>query len=206
MVSSLKTLWLTKRVITHYILWNLTVHSSPPSGILPEGGWIQVTLLKSYGLSIHFIVVLGCFSWIVPTYFLFHIPSTSASSDYPSNWWKLQVVLNFVHFPCNYISYTVCNILKSGIYHSILLAYCICRWHLSCGIFFITHLEFWIALYSRCEDWWLFYLPPGLTFTDSTFSLQIAFTFFYRNCLPIQPWLTVFYNRRMCLLRGTNWI
>ena len=43
--------------------------------------------------------------------------STCILSDYPNNWWKLQVVFNFVHFPCKYISYTVCNIPKSGIYH-----------------------------------------------------------------------------------------
>ena len=62
--------------------------------------------------------------------------------------------------------------------HNILLAYWICRRHLSCGILLITHLKFWIAFYWRFKDWWLFYLPPDLTFTDSTFSPQIAFTFF----------------------------
>jgi hypothetical protein len=49
--------------------------------------------------------------------FLIHAPSTFTSSDYQNNWWKPQVAFNFVHFPCNCISYTICNTPKCGIYH-----------------------------------------------------------------------------------------
>ena len=133
------------------------------------------------------------------------------------------MVFNFVHFLYKYISYTVYNIPKSGIYHNILLACCtrtdhlipglifflgeaiqvaalscVCRWHLSCGILFIAHLEFWIAFYQRFKDWWLFYLLPRLTFTDSTFSPQIAFTFFLQELSSYTALTGCFYNRDEC--------
>ena len=80
--------------------------------------------------------------------------------------------------------------------HNILLAYCICRWHLSCGILLYHASRILDCIFINAVKWRLFYLPPGLTFTFYVQPTNCIYMFV--QGLSSYTALTVFYDRDWC--------